>query len=262
MPDSVPALLVFLLAVVPGFLGIRGYSRRRSRSVPDRDLYALAGAIVLSAIWLGVVWLVLLAFGDPLSRWGLSPYNAKRLQGHRADAVWLGLAVIFVPFILGALIAGLLDRLSMVKSKTTWRHLRATGLFRAPSAWDRAWSRFAREQGAGEVLVHLANGLMIRGAFGEHSQVDLSPSPPGLYLEEGFAYRTSADGQVVSLEASTTRGVYLDGSEILAIYFDEEDADGAGAEQATSKLPVGGLQSAPAPGSIESSLAQEGGGDR
>lgn len=265
MPDSVPALTVFLLAIVPGFLGIRGYARRTSRTVPERDLYALAGAVVISVIWLGLVWLGLLALGDPLRRWGLSPYSAHKLESHRADAVWLGLGVMFVPFVLGALSAILLDKLSMVKSEKAWRRLRRTGLFRAPSAWDRAWSRYARQAKTSEVLVHLSGGLMIRGAFGKRSQVDLSPSPPGLYLEAGFAYRTSEDGRVVALEATAAeRGIYLAGSQILAVYFDEEVADGAGAGEAPSKLPRGGSPpvSPALPVPAEQQLAEEGGGDR
>jgi hypothetical protein len=218
VPDSLQGLTVFLFAIVPGFLGIRGYSRRTSRTVPDRDLYALAGAVVISTIWVGGVWIVQYLCGDPVAEWGVIPLDSHKLEGHRGQFVLFGLVVMVAPFFLGATAALVLDRLSIVRSKKTWRYLRRSGLFRSPTAWDRAWAQFSREQGAGEVLVHLVGGLMIRGGFGRRSQVDLSPSPPGLHLEEGFGYRMNDDGKV-TLEGTGKRGIYLAGSEILAVYF-------------------------------------------
>jgi len=231
IPGSFDALTVLILGVAPGYMGIRGYSRRRYRSVPDRDLYALAGAVVVSAIWLAAIWLFLLAVGDPLKHWGLVPYGSRHLHDHRADAVWLGLAVVLTPYPLGAFAAEIMDRLSRVNHDPSWKLLRKTGFFRPPTAWDRAWLQFTRKQEFGEVLVRLNNGLMIRGAYDSRAQADLSPNPPGLHLASGFGYRMADDGQESNPEAVAPLGVYIQGSEIAAVYFLEgEDAGGAGGD--------------------------------
>src|SRR4051812_14953713 len=96
---------------------VSGYSRRRFHRPPVRDLYALAQAVIASAIWLAVVWLVLLAVGDPLRQWGLVPLATKELANHRSDVVWLGLAVAILPYGLGALAATAVDWLSIDRSE-------------------------------------------------------------------------------------------------------------------------------------------------
>lgn len=231
-PQTLQAFTVLIFGIAPGFVAIRGFSRRRYRTVPDRDLYALAGAAVVSAIWLGFLWLVLLPLGDPLLHWGVIPYDAALLDDHRADVVWLGLAAICVPFPLGSLAAISLDfiegRFKKDGSKT-WVFLRWAGFFRPPTAWDKAWLRFARKFGGGEVIVQMRDGLIVRGGFGESSQADLSPNDPQLFLETGYGYRlaegdadseaggVAGDGPQVVGEGKA--GVILAGDQINSVYF-------------------------------------------
>ncbi len=243
-PPTLQAFTILIFGIAPGFVGIRGYSRRRYRTVPDRDLYALASAAVISAIWLGFVWLLLLQIGDPARKWGLVPFDTARLEGHREDVVLLGLAVICAPYPLGSVIAFLMDRLERIATAPkAWEMLRGTGLFKPPTAWDKAWLRFKRKYGAGEVLVQMRDGLIVRGAFGKKSQAALSPNSPQLFLEEGYSYRLDPDGEsedkglaaVLSssdekprIEAEGPGGVYLPGDQINSVYFipppDEADA--------------------------------------
>lgn len=197
---------------------MRGYSRRRFRTVPDRDLYAVAGAVVASAMWLAVVWLLLLEVGNPVEDWGLVPLDDATLEKHPADVVWLGLAVIFIPYVLGIAAAAAVDALSDVRQPRVWGFLRRTGFFKPPTAWDRAWLRFLRQQGSGEVIVRLSSGSVIRGGFGDRSQADLSPNAKDLYLESCYELKFDPNGNaVVGLVGE--RGVYLSGTEIDEIYF-------------------------------------------
>jgi len=228
-PDTVVALAVFMLAIAPGFLAVRGYSRRRYRTVPDRDLYAVAQAVVVSAMWLALVWLILLKVGDPIRAWGLIPNDTGAIRSHQAAIVGLGFAVVTLPYGLGLTAAYLVDRLEGVRSEGAWRRIRRTGLVRPPTAWDRAWLTFRRRQGAGQVVVRLKNGLVIRGGYGKRSQADLSPSPHQLFLESGFGYAEGEDGDAVEVEAEGSAGIFIEGSEIAAIYFQGRNADEAAA---------------------------------
>lgn len=216
------AVAVFILAIAPGFLAVRGYSRRRYRSLPDRDLYALAQAIVISAIWLSGVWLLLLLLGDPIERWGIMPSSSVVRQEHRADIVLVGLLVMLLPYGIGMTAAAVVDKLEGTKSDAIWKWVRRTGLVRPPTAWDRAWLRFIRQQGSGQVIVRLKSGLVVRGGYGRHSSADLSPSPHQLFLESGYAYTEGDDGETVEVEAVGRAGIFIEGSEIVAIYFQPE----------------------------------------
>jgi hypothetical protein len=232
-PPTLQAFTVLIFGIAPGFVAIRGFSRRRYRTVPDRDLYAIAGAAVVSAIWLGFLWLLLLLLGDPLREWGVIPYSSALLEEHRADVVWLGLAAICLPFPLGSLAAISLDfiegRFKKDGSKA-WAFLRWAGFFRPPTAWDKAWLRFARKYGAGEVIVQMQDGLIVRGGFGKSSQADLSPNAPHLFLESGYGYLladgdSDSDPSAVSagdgpqVVGRGSAGVYLAGAQINSVYF-------------------------------------------
>jgi Family of unknown function (DUF6338) len=239
-PTTVQAFAVLILGIAPGFAAIRGYSRRRYRTVPDRDLYALAAAAVVSAIWLGVVWLLLLRWGNPLEAWGLVPHRPARLEQHEADVVLLLLAVICVPYPVGSLAAFVMDGIEEIaKWPPLWAILEKTAFFKPPTAWDKAWRKFTREQGAGEVIVQMEDGLIVRGGFGSRSQADLSPNSPQLYLEDGYGYRLDDDGAPGEIEGEGNAGVYLPGHRISTIYFLPSDPTGsllpAGAEDEPSK---------------------------
>jgi hypothetical protein len=242
LPATYQALLIVVFAIVPGFVGIRGFSRRRYRTEPDRDLYAIAGSLVVSAIWIGVVWLVLLEKGDPLHDWGLIPYRPKVLEEHERELVYLALGVICLPYPLGSLLAIVLDLLEKVRWDWLWKALRWTGFFRPPTAWDRAWLQFTREHGAGEVILRMSDGSFVVGAYGRRSQADLSPNARQLFLEQGYAFRlgpgedfngdhnAAPPGEVLG---EGTAGVYLRSEEVQAVFFlDPEDEVNGNAQEA------------------------------
>jgi Family of unknown function (DUF6338) len=225
MPTTIEAFIVLILGIAPGFVGIRGYSRRRYKTVPDRDLYALAGAGVVSAIWLAAAWLILACFGNPAQEWGIIPFKGETVEAHQAAVGWLVLAIICLPYPLGSLGAHLMDRIEAIsrakdaRSKQIWKKVRKTGFFKPPTAWDRGWLHFTRSEDAGEVLVQMDDGLLVRGGFGDKSQADLSPNAPRLFLESGYGYRLDEDGKPVEVEGVGGLGIYLPGERINAIYF-------------------------------------------
>jgi hypothetical protein len=179
----------------------------------------------VSAIWLGAVWLASVHFGNPLSDWGLVPFDGDTVEQNRVAAGCFGLGVICAPYLVGLLAALAMDRLEgLSRSKRAWGKrgwtvVRRTGFFKPPTAWDRAWLHFTREGPVGEVLVQMEDGLLVRGGFGGRSQADLSPNPPSLFLESGYGYRIDANGKPTEIEGFGSTGVYLPGDNINAIYF-------------------------------------------
>jgi len=228
-PASLQAFTILILGIVPGFVAIRGYSRRRYRTVPDRDLYAIAGSAVVSAIWLGVVWLLLLKVGDPLRKWGVIPFEPAELENHRSEVALLGLAIVCVPFPLGSAGAILMNASEELwRWPRIWELVQKTGFFKPPTAWDLAWLKFTKVQKAGEVLVQMDDGLLVRGGYGTNSRADLSPNSPQLFLESGYGYRLDDDGEPAEVEGLGPAGVYLPGERINAVYFlpsKQSDAD-------------------------------------
>lgn len=225
MPEASQAATIFTLFIAPGFLMVRGYGHRRYRTTPERDIYAVAEAVVASAIWLACVWAVLLLCGDPVREWGMVPLKTKLLEEHRPETLALLLTVIIVPYGVGAGLAAIIDRL---ERESPWflRFAQRFGLMRNLTAWDRAWLTFER-MGPGEVQIRLKDGSMIRGAWGEGAQVDLSPSPDHhVMLVQGYHQDAGKSGQDVEVEGSEVviraqgpDGVFIQGDEISAVFF-------------------------------------------
>jgi hypothetical protein len=211
MPDTFEAAVVFSMLIAPGALFVRGYARRRTRSFPERDLHALVQAIVASLVWLGATWTV---FGERIATWAASatPAPAPRL------AI---LAFVLTPFVLGVAAALIVDSISRRPTSVPARVLGWTGIFDPPSAWDAAWlSRYPEDDRYREVSVRLKGGTLIVGRFAGRSQVDLSPIPRQLFLETGYGYINQEDG-TTRLDAHGPHGIYVEASEIEAIYFGE-----------------------------------------
>jgi len=132
---------------------MRGYSRGRARAIAERDLYALAQAVVASVAWLVVVLLVLQGWLDDL---GLLPRSDSRLEDHKTPTALLLLGLVFLPFPLGWLTAAVSQRVTARvdgwSTKTlrsgfshgvrleTAREIKRSGIIAPPSAWDRSWA--------------------------------------------------------------------------------------------------------------------------
>jgi hypothetical protein len=237
VPSTLQAAVLFALLIAPGFLWVRGYARGRARTVAERDLYALAQAVVAGIAWLSVIVVALQGW---LHTWGVLPRNDALLEQHKTPVALSLLAIVFLPYALGWAAAAvgqtLASRLERWSSKTIWNGVSGTGLTAAkgrtklfaakeikrsglvapPSAWDRAWTRpAARDEGW--VTILMEDGSFIRGRYGGGAQIDLSPRPRQVFLVEGYGYDQNGDERAF---ASGDEGLFLDAANIRAIYFE------------------------------------------
>jgi hypothetical protein len=222
MPAAADAALVVALLVSPGFMLLQGYRRGRAYTVPDRDLYVLAQAVVASLGWLALVWLVLLFVGDPVKNWGLLPTNNDLLERHRGVIALLVLGVELVPFALGLLagfLANIVQAIAWARAAFSW-----TGFFEPPTAWEYAWGEAAsraERSGSGwiAVSVRLKSGAIVEGRYGAQSRADLSPRPHHhVFIETAYGL-DDAQTPTKQLGDGTIGGVFIDASEIATIYF-------------------------------------------
>jgi hypothetical protein len=234
VPNSLESAIVFVLVIAPGYLLVRGFSVGRTRIPPERDLHVLAEAVVASVAWLVAVYLV---FEGTISDYGLLPREDARLEAHGVDvARLLLLSMILAPYGAGRiagfsarwlsdLLGRFLERAAEIlrASDRTGRptrflrwwvnRLRTVAFITPPTAWDRFW-RHIDPQKQEPVTVHLKDGVLVRGAL---RSVDQSPLPHRVELTYGQAY--DEDGNEIALGWGD-RGVYLEGSEIRAVYFE------------------------------------------
>lgn len=221
-----------MLVIAPGYLLVRGFSVGRTQIPPARDLHVLGEAVVASIAWLVAVYLV---SEGKLADYGVLPRDDERLEEHGVEvARLLMVAVVLAPYVVGRLagawtrwlsagtgwvLAWAAAELSGRKGRTMklmrWGvgRLQKLALLTPPTAWDRFWKRIDPEAGE-PVTVHLKEGGIVRGAM---ASVDLSPLPHQVELADGQAY--DANGNALAL-GTGHRGVYLEGSEIRAVYFE------------------------------------------
>jgi hypothetical protein len=221
--STLQAALIFALLISPGYVLLQGYRRARSYSVPGRDLYVLAQAVVASLGWASSVWFVLTALGHPLSRWGLLPQNDHLLETHQTRIALLLLGVELIPFVVG-LVGGFvvngLQRAERARVLLGW-----TGIFEPPTAWEQAWNEAASRVGTAggsqaiEVSVRLKCGELVRGRYGSLSRADMSPRPSHqLFLETAYGV-DDRDTPARLVGDGTIGGVFIDASEIATVYF-------------------------------------------
>lgn len=242
MPATAIGALIALL-IAPGFLLVRGYDRRQYRSEPDRDVYAVAEAIVASAIWLGIAWVILAKlFSGTVERIGVIPTDANKIEDHPIGVVVLALLLILLPYGVGVLCAVAANRLARATrwpfSYLRWA-ARRLGFFKVPNAWDRAWAQLERF-GAGHVVMKMKDGSFVVGGFGKQSRIDVSPlTVHGVYLHKAHAHASAeyagGVGKLLNLEhfrdelladpafqpVTDEVGVLVDGDEVTAVFFRE-----------------------------------------
>jgi len=181
MPNTLLALIIAAVAVLPGFVTAELTQRQRAVQ-PSGDgqsvvLRALFYALVIHLLW---------------SWWTL------QLAQHLAGAAWRnslielpGWAIvvsIISPIALGLPLNHLL-RAAENKGSLSWWHY-ALGGRDARDAWDLVFQRVA-ESGAW-VLVHLKDDhpgspRIVMGRYGRHSSVGQSPASHDLFLQEMWA---------------------------------------------------------------------------
>jgi hypothetical protein len=128
MPASLEAAAVFALLIVPGYSYLAGYRIGRSHSLPARDLYVVAQAVVTSVVFVALGWLWI----EDLLRW----LADDTIGDHSREALALLLALIAIPFGVGRSVVAVVKLVG--RWKTGERVLRALGALQE-TAWQEAW---------------------------------------------------------------------------------------------------------------------------
>lgn len=185
MPLTFEAGVLFSVLIAPGFLLVRGYAQRRTRVGPDRDLYALAQAIVGSLFLLGVVWLGLTLFGqDDLLR----ALRNGQVEGRETTVFWMVVGLLAVPYPLGWVAGEIMDRIGKKPNSPLGSRLRWTKLFDPPTSWDAIWLKVAEHRWA-LISVEFRDGTSVIGMLAQHSKVDLAPEKNRrVFFEEEYRY--------------------------------------------------------------------------
>lgn len=182
MPPTTEALLIALLAVVPGFLASTTWARAKTWKGPSNDFRTLLQSLAASAL----VQLILL----PYTLAVLYPVRSD-LAGHpRRLAAYFVLAVLLVPIAAGRAASWLSDRIldpSLLRDPTGIRS-RVSAVWKptpAPSIWD--WLFTADPPNETFLVIEFRDGRRLAGVFAQGSIALTSPEPHGLFLIQEWA---------------------------------------------------------------------------
>jgi hypothetical protein len=202
MPASLEAALVFAVLIVPGLLLISGYNRTRAHSLPRRDLYVLAQAVVVSLAWLPVLWLI---GGQSVLDW----IEDDTLRDHSGALVALLALNLAAPLVAGFIGGRLIDWLG--NRTELERALGWTGIFTPPTAWERLWGNLSQAQWAA-VSIELKDGEVFKVLFDDGSEVGLAPGPRYCFFDTEYSVKD--DGE---LEVAEHEGVFIDATGVVSV---------------------------------------------
>jgi hypothetical protein len=223
VPNSVTAAVAFGLLIVPGFMAVSGFSASRARSSLDRDLYALAQAVVVSLTWLLLVYLFQYPF-HIAEHWGVLPIDDEKLAGHRVEIAAAALGLVLAgPFLAGVLFGGFLNAI---------RHGGGDALDR-PEAWEAGWA-WARDLARNKAKIRrpppplfvtaiLKDGRVIKGV--SRREVDIAYAPQAtrdIFLHQAVEYSREGGDRVRDSKV----GAFVSGSEIAAVFYEVEAPEG------------------------------------
>ncbi len=192
--ESWEALLVVAYAVVPGATGLSAFNWACVRQVQEVSRFVLSAVGVSMAFWVlmaPAVWFVV-----------------GRGYQHSHPIVVLGAATwlaLFLPALHGTVLGVLLNRYPDLPAKFGLRPI-------APTAWDWAFA----DRGTRFVRVHLADGGMIAGWWGDRSQATRHPLPPALFIEQEW---TVTDDGTIKDPVPDSAGIWIDNSMIRVVEF-------------------------------------------
>lgn len=226
MPASIIALLVVVVAILPGSVYTWAYERQANAfgvTFADRTLRFIALSLIFHLI-LGwpEYWLYRLAF------------TAERFGAGQMAAAWgAGLLLVVLPATVGSVLGGLYssrsDRVgwvwirSWLSPQREQRLLRAAlGKTPAPRAWDDLFS----DAVFAYLRVRTVSGDWIAGLFSDQSYAGGYPHTADLLLEEAWEVSDEA-----VLERSLGYRVYIPADQIAWVEVipqqnDKEDSDG------------------------------------
>ena len=196
-------ILIFILAIVPGFIIVFV----RSQFVSGRILPYPAGFLVYLSVstvyWLLLFFLFVPVIGyllDILIMWGL--WRADLFSYTTKSLLW----IVFLPILVGVISGWISNNVIVYKLLTK---IRLKPIHPTPSAWDWTFSDFDEQF----VLVRLKNGTILGGLMGSNSFVSSDPEERDIYIQEIYEVdnenKWSAQGH----------GVFISGGEISTIEF-------------------------------------------
>ena len=191
---------MFALLIVPGYSYLAGYRVGRSHSLPARDLYVVAQAVVTSVVFVALGWLWI----EDLLRW----LADDTIGDHSNEALALLLGLIAIPFGVGRAVVALVERLG--RWRLGERLLRALGALQE-TAWQEAWK--APLDSGSVVRIELRSGATVEGVLEPPAgSVDFPPLAPAVYLPTAFV--EGPDGGWVTMD----QGAFIPGEEIETLY--------------------------------------------
>lgn len=177
MPNSLEALIVALLAVVPGFLAATTWARAKTWRGPTNDFRTVLQSLAISA----VIQVVLL----PYTLFLLYPARFQ-LDRHPGEMVlYLILAILVVPLVGGRLASwlsdvvfdpGLVGDAGNIRALLSWAWKPSP----PPSIWD--WLFTAHPPDETFLVIEFDDGRKLAGVFATGSVAFTSPEPHGLFL--------------------------------------------------------------------------------
>jgi hypothetical protein len=199
VPETVQALAIAVVAVLPGALGVWGYERRVGKwsiGSPDRVIRFVATSAGFHAAL------------APLTYWLWRHYvHSGRLGRHDTLPVSLWLALLLylaVPYAVGRMAGWAL---------TGDLHV---GWLRVSNPAPRSWDFFFATKPSGWMRIRLKSGRWIGGAYASGSYVGGYPEAPDLYLV-ATVERDQESGDFLLNEAGRLVGrgtLFVNGTEI------------------------------------------------
>lgn len=204
IPADYQALIVALLAIVPGFLATTFWSRTKTWRGRSPDLLTVIQSLAASA----VIQVVM----APLTLIWLYPERNVLIRHPWHVFIWLLLTVLIIPIASGVAAARLSDIIFNPASpwiKGRPRRILAWIMPPAPppSIWD--WLFTANVPDGCFLVVEFADNTRVAGVFARGSTALTSPQPQGVFLSREWSL--DAHGDLVA-EVPHTAGVMITNS--------------------------------------------------
>lgn len=178
-PGTVEAVIVLLLAIVPGYLGIATWARAKTWRGFGGDLDTVLRSLAIS--------LVVQVLMFPLAlHWDLYPkmaYPDQLSHDPRSVFAWLALTILLVPVGGGLCLSILYDRLLFPLSRTPSSRLpwyKQLAAPKPPTGWDTFFLQNVPD--GSFLLIELEDNSRIGGTWENGAYASTSPAAPAVFM--------------------------------------------------------------------------------